>query len=114
MPKRQNETGNENENAAADESTEEAGGSQQDLRSLISDVANMRADMSSVTEALRALGESATASAGGAWRAASETMRPSVDTLNRTVQSNPVLSLLAAVGVGMILARVFSGRSRSY
>ena len=113
MPKRQNESGNDNENNSEAGSTTEAASSG-DLRSLVSDVANLRADMSSLTDALRSMGEGATSRATEMWRYANEGMKPSVDTLNRTVQSNPVLSLLAAVGVGMILARVFSSRSRNY
>ena len=113
MPKQQNETGNE----AATEKESGGGsgsGSYEDLRTLVSDVAKLRADMSAVTDALRSFGEEAGSRAGEMWRSASETMRPSVDTLQRTVQTNPVLSLLAAVGVGMILARVFSSRTRTY
>ena len=114
MPKRQNQTGNDNDQENENGSGAETG-STATLSSLVSDVANLRADMSSVTEALRSLGEGASSRAGELWRSANETMKPSVDTLQRTVQSNPVLSLLAAVGVGMILARVFSsGRTRTY
>jgi hypothetical protein len=114
MPKRQNQTGNDNGEENGNGAGEETG-SAATLSSLVSDVANLRADMSSVTEALRSLGEGATTRAGELWRSANESMKPSVDTLQRTVQSNPVLSLLAAVGVGMILARMFSsGRSRDY
>lgn len=112
MPKRQNPTENNDENEAGAETET---GSSESFSTLVSDVANLRADMTSVSDALRALGETASTRAGEMWRSANESMKPSVDTLQRTVQSNPVLSLLAAVGVGMILARVFSaGRTRTY